>query len=178
MGYLLCGLRCSQVDVPLSQSPIALLSTPHTACVTARTEGAPIDVQVLAALAAHAACAADAAGDALSARGYGAGGAGRTDNAETPAEAEAALLDALTLLLRALDSEGSEEGEGVGPAVVDARTAAAAAVGALPALARWARARMRPEGFFESRSASREGRAALNFRQALMPGASRRTPVL
>ncbi|KAK9844202.1 hypothetical protein WJX81_007879 [Elliptochloris bilobata] len=114
--------------------------------------------QVLEALAAHAARAAYAACKALTARGRSG-----CDNADDATSAEGALLDALTLLLRALASEGSGEGlsadpESAGPG------AAAAAAGALPAVVRWAHTRMLPGQRMHSQAAACEGHAVLDFR--------------
>ena len=133
-------------------------------------------MQVLEALAAHAACAADAARISLSTHGSGASSTIGTDAAGAAAEAEAALLDALALLLRALDPEGlnpegSDGDAGARPTGLGPNAVAAAMAGALPALARWAQARMRPGGHLERCTALGEGRAVLDFRRARMPAA-------
>ena len=89
--------------------------------------------QVTEGLAAHAARQAAAAANAVGAAG-----------AHNPTLPEAALTDALTLLLRVLEREGSDAGSSDAPYPTPHPGPAAAAVGALPAVVRWARARMRP----------------------------------
>lgn len=144
-------------------------STYHMYSIVVHTERDLHDMQVLEALAAHAACAADTARNALTTHGSCASRSTDKECSGAAAEAEAALLDALTLLLRALDPEGfnpegADGGAGARPAGLGPGAAAAAAAGALPALARWAQARMRPGGHVERR-------AVLDFRRARMPAA-------
>lgn len=85
------------------------------------------------ALAAHAARQAAAATNAVGAAG-----------AYDPTLPEAALTDAMTLLLRVLEREGSDAGSSDAPCPTPHPGPAAAAVGALPAVVRWAHARRRP----------------------------------
>ncbi len=86
------------------------------------------------ALAAHAASAADSAQAACADSG-----------GDELAASEGALLDALTLLLRALEPAGSGTGSGSHPGGPEGGAAPGrAGTRALPAVLRWAEARRRP----------------------------------